>query len=45
MYIDLDVLINNAGATWNESFETYPDDAFTKIIKLDLQRVFSLIQA
>ncbi|KAG2223794.1 hypothetical protein INT45_001928 [Circinella minor] len=41
----LDVLVNNAGATWNESFETYPDDAFTKIIKLDVQRVFSLIQA
>ncbi|KAI9271664.1 hypothetical protein BDA99DRAFT_545892 [Phascolomyces articulosus] len=41
----LDVLVNNAGATWNESFETYPDEAFTKIIKLDVQRVFSLIQA
>ncbi|KAI9498206.1 hypothetical protein BDB00DRAFT_801593 [Zychaea mexicana] len=41
----LDVLINNAGATWNESFETYPDEAFEKIINLDLRRVFSLIQA
>ncbi|KAI8149750.1 hypothetical protein BJV82DRAFT_589149 [Fennellomyces sp. T-0311] len=41
----LDVLVNNAGATWNQDFETYPDDAFEKIVNLDLRRVFTLTQA
>ncbi|KAG0001076.1 hypothetical protein BGZ65_003823 [Modicella reniformis] len=39
------VLINNAGATWGESIETYPDQAFEKVMNLNLKRVFSLTQA
>ncbi|KAJ8663913.1 hypothetical protein O0I10_000188 [Lichtheimia ornata] len=41
----LDVLVNNAGANWAESFDTYPDHAFDKVITLNLKRVFSLTQA
>ncbi|KAF9369717.1 hypothetical protein CPB97_003353, partial [Podila verticillata] len=39
------VLVNNAGATWGESIETYPDNAFEKVMNLNLKRVFSLTQA
>ncbi|SAM02159.1 hypothetical protein [Absidia glauca] len=48
----LDVLVNNSGATWGkELFEggapidEYPDEAFQKVVNLNLNRVFSLIQA
>ncbi|KAG2193765.1 hypothetical protein INT46_004447 [Mucor plumbeus] len=41
----LDVLVNNAGATWGESFVDFPDDAFDKVLTLNLKRVFSLTQA
>ncbi|KAG2205794.1 hypothetical protein INT47_003977 [Mucor saturninus] len=41
----LDVLVNNAGATWGESFQEYPDEAFDKVLTLNLKRVFSLTQA
>ncbi|GJJ71274.1 hypothetical protein EMPS_03624 [Entomortierella parvispora] len=39
------VLVNNAGATWGESIKTYPDQAFEKVMNLNLKRVFSLTQA
>lgn len=45
IHVDLDVLVNNAGANWAESFDTYPDQAFEKVISLNLKRVFSLTQA
>lgn len=41
----LNVLINNAGAAWGESIDTHSDDGFTKVITLNLQRVFTLTQA
>ncbi|KAI7870128.1 hypothetical protein BDF14DRAFT_144709 [Spinellus fusiger] len=41
----LDVLVNNAGATWGESIDTYPDSAFQKIMNLNVTRIFSLTQA
>ncbi|KAK4683521.1 hypothetical protein P7C73_g6727, partial [Tremellales sp. Uapishka_1] len=40
----LNVLINNSGATWGDALETYPDQAFTKLLNLNVQRVFTLIQ-
>jgi NAD(P)-dependent dehydrogenase (short-subunit alcohol dehydrogenase family) len=43
--IDLDVLVNNAGANWNELVDTYPDSAFEKVVNLNLKRIFSLTQA
>ncbi|KAG1141336.1 hypothetical protein G6F37_008221 [Rhizopus arrhizus] len=41
----LDVLINNAGANWNEPFESFSDEAFEKVINLNLKRIFTLTQA
>ncbi|KAK3945856.1 hypothetical protein QBC46DRAFT_61903 [Diplogelasinospora grovesii] len=41
----LHVLVNNSGATWGESFSEYPDSAWTKLLTLNLQRVFTLTQS
>lgn len=40
----LNILVNNSGATWGESLETYPDQAFSKLMTLNVQRVFTLCQ-
>ncbi|KAK4230235.1 Rhamnolipids biosynthesis 3-oxoacyl-reductase [Podospora fimiseda] len=40
----LNILINNSGATWGAPLESYPDEAFTKLLTLNLQRVFTLTQ-
>ncbi|KAI8391576.1 uncharacterized protein BYT42DRAFT_557348 [Radiomyces spectabilis] len=41
----LDVLVNNAGATWGAPLAEYPDAAFQKIMNLNVTRIFSLTQA
>ncbi|KAI9022232.1 hypothetical protein CLU79DRAFT_751763 [Phycomyces nitens] len=41
----LDVLVNNAGATWGAPIDTYPDSAFQKIMNLNVTRIFTLTQA
>lgn len=41
----LHVLVNNSGATWGEPYDQFPDAAWTKLLTLNLQRVFSLTQA
>ncbi|KAI0076706.1 NAD-P-binding protein [Panus rudis PR-1116 ss-1] len=40
----LHVLVNNAGAAWGDTIDDYPDAAFTKLLTLNLQRVFNLTQ-
>ncbi|KAF9076134.1 NAD(P)-binding protein [Rhodocollybia butyracea] len=40
----LHVLVNNAGAVWGTTLDEFPDWAFTKVMTLNLQRVFSLTQ-
>ncbi|KAH8120183.1 NAD-binding protein [Phellopilus nigrolimitatus] len=40
----LHVLVNNAGAAWGAGIDEYPDQAFTKLLTLNLQRVFNLTQ-
>ncbi|KAJ2450236.1 hypothetical protein EV183_004428 [Coemansia sp. RSA 2336] len=41
----LDVLINNSGANWGtRKLEDYPDAAWTKVLTLNTQRVFTLSQ-
>ncbi|WRT67616.1 uncharacterized protein IL334_004588 [Kwoniella shivajii] len=40
----LHVLVNNSGVTWGEELSTYPDSAFTKLLTLNIQRVFTLTQ-
>ncbi len=41
----LHVLVNNAGATWGEPLETFPDSAWDKVIDLNLKSPFWLVQA
>ncbi|KAI8089824.1 uncharacterized protein BX664DRAFT_281047 [Halteromyces radiatus] len=41
----LDVLINNSGANWGESINTYPSAAFEKVMNLNVNRLFTLTQA
>ncbi|KAJ1726946.1 hypothetical protein LPJ61_004855 [Coemansia biformis] len=41
----IDVLVNNSGANWGEhSVEAYPDAAWSKVLTLNTQRVFTLTQ-
>jgi NAD(P)-dependent dehydrogenase (short-subunit alcohol dehydrogenase family) len=40
----LHILVNNAGAAWAAGVDDYPDSAFTKVLTLNLQRVFTLTQ-
>ncbi|KAI6377875.1 hypothetical protein MCOR25_002392 [Pyricularia grisea] len=40
----LHILVNNSGATWGASIEEHPDSAWTKLLTLNLQRVFTLTQ-
>lgn len=41
----LDVLVNNAGATWGAPAEQHPLEAWHKVINLNLTAVFALSQA
>ncbi|KAL1928457.1 hypothetical protein VTP01DRAFT_2813 [Rhizomucor pusillus] len=41
----LDVLVNNAGATWGAPLDDYPEAAFQKVMNLNVNRVFTLTQA
>ncbi|SPQ22191.1 9d064c8d-2430-40e4-addb-3e2bacb2faf8 [Thermothielavioides terrestris] len=41
----LHVLVHNSGATWGEAYDAFPDAAWSKLLALNLQRVFSLTQA
>jgi len=40
----LHILVNNAGAAWGGELDSYPDEAFSKLLTLNLQRVFTLTQ-
>lgn len=40
----LHVLVNNSGAAWGEDFDTHPDSAWTKVMTLNVQRVFTMTQ-
>lgn len=41
----LDVLVNNAGAMWDEPLETFPDEAWDTVLDLNLKSPFWLVQA
>lgn len=41
----LHVLVNNSGATWGAPYDEFPDSAWTKLLTLNVQRVFTLTQA
>lgn len=40
----IDILVNNAGATWGAPAESYPTDAWDKVITLNLTALFTLTQ-
>lgn len=40
----LDILIANAGASWGADFHSHPDEAFAKVLDLNLRGVWSTIQ-
>ncbi|MEV4628053.1 SDR family oxidoreductase [Micromonospora sp. NPDC049523] len=41
----LDVLVNNAGATWGAPLEAYPESAFDKLWAVNVKAVFTLTTA
>ncbi len=41
----LHVLVNNAGANWGAPLEEYPDDAWDKVLGLNVKAVFQLTRA
>jgi NAD(P)-dependent dehydrogenase (short-subunit alcohol dehydrogenase family) len=41
----LDILIANAGATWADDFDKFPDAAIQKVLDLNIRGVFLTIQA
>lgn len=41
----LHILVNNAGATWGESLETFPASAWDKVLALNLKAPFFLTRA
>ncbi len=42
---DLDVLVNNAGATWGAPLDDYPLDAFDKVLGVNVKAPFALTVA
>lgn len=41
----IDILINNAGATWGAPAEDYPVDAWDKVMNLNIRSIFLMSQA
>jgi gluconate 5-dehydrogenase len=41
-YGGIDILVNNAGATWSAPAEEYPDEAWHKVMNLNVDSVFFL---
>jgi NAD(P)-dependent dehydrogenase (short-subunit alcohol dehydrogenase family) len=41
----LDILVNNAGANWGAPIEEFPDEAWDKVLALNLKSVFNLTRA
>ncbi|KIW69910.1 hypothetical protein PV04_02227 [Phialophora macrospora] len=40
----VDILFANAGATWGAPFETHPENAFSKVMDLNVKSVFYTVQ-
>lgn len=39
---ELNILINNAGTSWGGSYEDYPDEAFAKVLRLNVSALFAM---
>jgi NAD(P)-dependent dehydrogenase (short-subunit alcohol dehydrogenase family) len=44
LFPQLDVLVNNAGAAWGAPLGEFPEDAFDKVLNLNVKAVFALTQ-
>lgn len=40
----LHILVNNSGSNWGAPYDTFPDTAWTRVLTLNLTRVFTLTQ-
>ncbi|KAJ9125608.1 hypothetical protein QFC22_000570 [Naganishia vaughanmartiniae] len=40
----LNVLVNNSGANWGAPLDEYPDQAFSKVMNLNVNKVFTITQ-
>lgn len=40
----VDILFANAGATWGEKFDSHPDEAFAKVMDLNVKSVFNTVR-
>lgn len=40
----LNVLVNNAGATWGEAFESYPEEQWDTVVDVNMKAPFFLVQ-
>jgi NAD(P)-dependent dehydrogenase (short-subunit alcohol dehydrogenase family) len=40
----VDILFANAGASWGEKFETHPENAWNKVMDLNVKSVFYTVQ-
>ena len=41
----IDILVNNAGATWGAKAEEYPDEAWNKVVNLNVSAPFFLLRS
>lgn len=41
----LHVLVNNSGSNWGAPYDEFPDNAWTRVLTLNLTRVFTITQA
>ena len=42
--LGLHILVNNSGSNWGAPYDEYPSSAWTRVLTLNLQRVFQLTQ-
>lgn len=42
---ELHILVNNAGTTWGEALESFPDSAWDRVLDLNVKSPFWLVQA
>ncbi|OAA37830.1 NAD(P)-binding domain protein [Metarhizium rileyi] len=40
----VDILFANAGATWGQAFDSHPDEAFAKVMDLNVKAVFNTVR-
>ncbi|KAE8156548.1 hypothetical protein BDV40DRAFT_293423 [Aspergillus tamarii] len=43
-FSELHILVNNSGATWGAPYDEYPSAAWTKVLTLNVHRVFTITQ-